>query len=134
MRTSKLLFLPLVFLLLTGCFGSGDIDTLDDPAPASSSRSGSADVQPGQKEIRIGMSASQLNQTLGQADSITTDSSGKEVWTYERKSADFVYTAGQELIIGGYMPNAQGGAPLTVVITFDAGRKVANFSYNQIPF
>ncbi len=137
MRTTKLLILSCALLLLSGCGGADKSDALDpfaSPSPASSSSPQSSAVPAGEKTIRIGMTTAQVSQALGQPDSVGTDTSGKEVWTYERKRAEFVYTTGQELFIGGYMSDAQGTGPLTLIIVLDAGRKVANFTYTQMPF
>jgi hypothetical protein len=78
------------------------------------------------------MSADRILRLLGQADSITSDDTGKETWTYNGKRADFIYAAGQDLIIGGYVPRSREGS-LSIMILFDANRKVMDFTYAVLP-
>jgi hypothetical protein len=130
----------LFIFLVSGCGGLGDTDTLGasvdtagktvhvDAAPELSGNQ----AQPGQIEVSIGMSADRILRLLGQADSITPADNGRETWTYNGKRADFIYAAGQDLIIGGYVPRSREGS-LTVMIVFDADRKVTDFTYVVLP-
>lgn len=110
-----------------------------------------------QKEIRKGMSAANVAEALGSPNIVTTDGEGREVWIYDKISTDVTYSKdsgglGAALLIGGASGGAFGGGlgsgdyrrsagaqsktqrTLTVVIKFDAEKKVRDFSYHSSRF
>ncbi len=139
MRVISLLVILCSALFLTACGGESDTNTLD-PVSTSSSSGSSEQAQRAQIEITVGMPATKVTQLLGPADSIDKNSKGQEVWTYEGKRARFIYASNagnvQALIIGGYTAEKEpaDALPLTLRVTFDNGRKVIDFAFNQMPF
>lgn len=110
-----------------------------------------------QKEIRKGMSAADVAETLGSPNIVTTDAEGREVWVYDKISTDVTYSKdsgglGAALLIGSASGGVFGGGlgsadysrsagarsktqrTLTVVIKFDAQKKVRDFSYHSSRF
>ena len=67
-----------------------------------------------QKEIRKGMSAADVAETLGSPNIVTTDAEGREVWIYDKISTDVSYSkdsggAGAALLIGSISGGVGGG-------------------------
>jgi len=110
-----------------------------------------------QKEIRKGMSAADVAEALGSPNIVTTDGEGREVWVYDKISTDVTYSKdsgglGAALLIGSASGGVFGGGlgsadynrsagarsktqrTLTVVIKFDAQKKVRDFSYHSSRF
>ncbi|MCK4988062.1 MAG: hypothetical protein KAS40_21155, partial [Desulfobacterales bacterium] len=110
-----------------------------------------------QKEIRKEMSAAEVAEVLGSPNIVTTDGEGREVWVYDKISTDVTYSKDSGglsaiLLIGGASGGAVGGGlgsadysrsagaqsktqrTLTVVIKFNAQKKVRDFSYHSSRF
>ena len=106
-----------------------------------------------QREIRHGMSNSEVAQVLGSPNIVSTDDKGREVWIYDKISTDKVYSTSRggvgALILG--VGNALGGfasgsteyeagaastsqRTLTVIIKFDEQGKVRDFAYHTSRF
>jgi len=94
-----------------------------------------------QREIHKGMAAGGVAEALGAPNIVTTDAEGREVWIYDRIATERAYAdesgyAG--LILLGY--GRQGGAStvsqrtLTVIVKFDAGRRVRDCAYHASRF
>jgi outer membrane protein assembly factor BamE (lipoprotein component of BamABCDE complex) len=94
-----------------------------------------------QKEIRIGMSGSDVASALGSPNIVTTDEERREVWVYDRISTTDVYSTssnyGTLLLIGG---SRESGArsrtqkSFTVIIKFDNEGLVRDFAYHTSKF
>lgn len=124
-------------LFLAACTSGSDTNTLD-PDKADSSQNTEAASQ---IEIPIGMAASRVLQLLGPADATDTDDSGRQMWRYSGKLAEYVYVSNSDgahtLVIGKYIRNPSEksfGLPLMLTLVFDQGRKVVNFNFAQIAF
>lgn len=110
-----------------------------------------------QREIRKGMSGSDVVSILGSPNLVTTDSEGRETWVYDKVSTEQVYSASQGgvgSLLGGLVGGAAGGLfggvsgnaergsgasstsqrTITVVIKFDAQGRVRDYSYRQSSF
>ncbi len=110
-----------------------------------------------QKEISKGMSAGQVAAVLGSPNIVTTDEKGGEVWIYDKISTDVTYSNSSAssaalLLGGGTSGNAGGGGlgfgslsqsagarsktqrTLTVVIKYDAHKRVRDFAYHASRF
>lgn len=94
-----------------------------------------------QKEIRKGMTQSDVIAVLGSPNIVTRDSTGKETWVYDKIASEASYSKDNGfifLILGGY--SKQGEAisttqkTLTVIIKFDENGKVESFSYHSSKF
>ena len=94
-----------------------------------------------QREIRIGMPSSQVVEALGSPNIVSTDENRLEVWVYDKIATDVSYSSsngGVWLIIGS-VGGSSGAAStsqrtLTIVIKFDADKKVRDFAYHSSSF
>ncbi len=94
-----------------------------------------------QREIRLGMSADKVVETLGSPNIVTTDENRLEVWVYDKIATDVTYSnndGGVWLIIGSVAGStgttSTSQRTLTVVIKFDADKKVRDFAYHSSSF
>lgn len=106
-----------------------------------------------QREIRIGMPASEVAAALGSPNIVTTDEKRREVWIYDKISTENAYSSSSggvsTLFIGlaaasgigvGAGGNASSGASstsqrtLTIIIKFDDNKRVRDFSYHTSRF
>jgi outer membrane protein assembly factor BamE (lipoprotein component of BamABCDE complex) len=120
---------------------SGCMSAAEHAAALHSTRDRDLTVGVVQREIRYGMSQSDVASALGSPNIVTREDSGNETWIYDKiateasRSAD---SGGWWIILAG--SNKQAGASattqrtLTVVVKFDAQRRVANFTYHSTKF
>jgi len=94
-----------------------------------------------QREIRIGMSSAQVIETLGSPNVVSTDENRLEVWVYDKIATDVSYSnsnGGVWLIFGAIGGNSGAASTsqrtLTIVIKFDADKKVRDFAYHSSSF
>ena len=110
-----------------------------------------------QREIRVGMSGEDVIMALGSPNIVTTDEHRQESWVYDRFATESVYSTSSggvnALILGGGLIGSAvlGGAGsagmsssagarsttqrnLTIVIKFDASKRVRDFAYRQSSF
>ncbi|MFB3784870.1 MAG: outer membrane protein assembly factor BamE [bacterium] len=94
-----------------------------------------------QKEIRTGMSGSQVAEVLGSPNIVTTDEKRREVWIYDKMSNTTVQSASAgylNLLIVGVEGNSGARSTsqrtLTVIIKFDEEQKVRDFAYHSSSF
>lgn len=94
-----------------------------------------------QREIRIGMPSSQVIETLGSPNIVSTDENRLEVWVYDKIATDVSYSnseGGVWLIFGAVGGNSGATSTsqrtLTIVIKFDADKKVRDFAYHSSSF
>ncbi len=106
-----------------------------------------------QREIRVGMSGSQVAQVLGSPNIVTTDEQRREVWVYDKISTESVHSESSggiaALVFGA--PGAVGAGGLgtanqsagarstsqrtfTVIIKFDEQKTVRDFAYHTTRF
>ena len=94
-----------------------------------------------QREIRIGMPSAQVIEVLGSPNIVSTDENRLEVWVYDKIATDVSYSnsnGGVWLILGAVGGNSGATSTsqrtLTVVIKFDADKKVRDFAYHSSSF
>lgn len=94
-----------------------------------------------QKEIKKGMSGSEVAQALGSPNIVSTDEQGREVWIYDKISTDRVQSESSgygTLILFGYSGSAGSSSTsqqtLTIIIKFDHDKKVRDFAYHTSRF
>lgn len=102
-----------------------------------------------QKEVRIGMSATEVAQVLGSPNIVTTDEERRETWIYDKIATDVTYSKSSGTIVGLIFGNSAAGAgsgsknagstttsqrTLTVIIRFDDDDQVRDFSYHTSRF
>lgn len=94
-----------------------------------------------QREIRIGMSSAQVIEVLGSPNVVSTDENRLEVWVYDKIATDVSYSnsnGGVWLLLGAVGGNSGATSTsqrtLTIVIKFDADKKVRDFAYHSSSF
>lgn len=94
-----------------------------------------------QREIHVGMSSAQVIEVLGSPNIVSTDENRLEVWVYDKMATDVSYSnnnGGVWLILGA-VEGSSGTASttqrtLTIVVKFDADKKVRDFAYHSSSF
>lgn len=94
-----------------------------------------------QKEIKIGMSSSDVIQALGSPNIITTDSMRRETWVYDKMSTEITIkssSGGAWLLIfggsGSKYSSTSSQRTLTIIIKFDEKGLVRDFAYRTSSF
>jgi len=94
-----------------------------------------------QREIKIGMSSSDVVEVLGSPNMVTTDSERRETWVYDKVSTEVSSSRSQAgvwlLVVGTGNSNArvsQSQKTLTIVVKFDEMGKVRDFAYRTSSF
>ena len=106
-----------------------------------------------QKEIKVGMSQTDVAEALGSPNIVTKDKDGKESWVYDKIASEASYSkssvggaggaggvTGNVLILGILTGGYESGASsttqktLTVVIKYDDQKLVESFSYHSSKF
>ncbi|MFC1534396.1 outer membrane protein assembly factor BamE, partial [Thermodesulfobacteriota bacterium] len=94
-----------------------------------------------QREIRVGMSSSEVVEVLGSPNVVTTDEQRREVWVYDKISTERAYSTSSGgisvLILGAFGESGASSSTqktLTVIIKFDNEKKVRDFAYRQSTF
>lgn len=94
-----------------------------------------------QREIKIGMSSSEVVEILGSPNMITTDDQRRENWVYDKISTQIDSSSSSSgvwlVVVGGSKSkNAYSSSQktLTIIIKFDNGGKVRDFSYRTSSF
>ncbi len=91
-----------------------------------------------QRNIKKGMSGAQVAEALGSPNVVSTDENGNEVWIYDKFYTEGVVSASNGLTFT--MSNVGGGAArtsqstITVIIKYDANKKVRDFAYHKSSF
>jgi len=103
--------------------------------------SGNLTVGTVQREIRVGMTGADVAQVLGSPNIVTTDEERREVWVYDRISTDTAYSSssgGVGILILGAGRSAGASSTtqktLTVIVKFDAEKRVRDFAYHSSKF
>jgi outer membrane protein assembly factor BamE (lipoprotein component of BamABCDE complex) len=90
-----------------------------------------------QRAIQKGMLAAAVAEALGSPNIVTTDEQGREVWIYDRIATERVHESGYAgVILAGY---ARGTSvltqrTLTVIVKFDADKRVRDYAYHAARF
>lgn len=90
-----------------------------------------------QRQIKVGMSSAEVIEALGSPNVVTTDEQRREVWVYDKIATDVAASSGYWTI--GLVGQSAGAASksqrtLTIVIKFDADKKVRDFAYHSSKF
>lgn len=95
-----------------------------------------------QREIRVGMTGSEVVSALGSPNIVTGSPTGGETWIYDRISTQRVYSQNvggvNALFLGGFSATTGASSTsqrtLTVIIQFDTAGRVRDFNYRQSSF
>ena len=138
-KRQKMKFNSTVFILACVHFGVG----CTAPPLPSDSDTNKTNLTAGvaQREIRKGMSGGEVATVLGSPNIVTSGPEGTEVWIYDQMSTRVEASSagtGVWFIIG--VTNQNTGAvkssqsTLTIVVKFDAAKKVTDVAYHQSKF
>lgn len=132
----KMLVVVMALIFVSGCSSAG--------SQLKSVKSDAGDrvtVGKVQREIRIGMPSAQVIEVLGSPNIVSTDENRLEVWVYDKIATDVSYSnsgGGVWLILVGVGGNSGAASSsqrtLTIVIKFDADKKVRDFAYHSSSF
>jgi outer membrane protein assembly factor BamE (lipoprotein component of BamABCDE complex) len=148
--------LALLVLLIIG-FGSGCVNAARNTEELHSTRDRDMTVGIVQREIRRGMSSTEVAEALGSPNIVQSDDGGQQTWIYDKIATEASYSRssgstggilgggvipGESLILGlitgNYDKNTGAYAStqrtLTVVIKFDRHNRVDAFSYHSSKF
>ncbi len=141
MRVQIMLYVIVCIALLSGCQSGG---SLYNPEADENLTVGTV-----QREIRLGMSSTEVAEALGSPNIVSTDEQRHETWIYDKISTQVAAkegSAGVWVLIPGGSAGALGGAggssksaaksqrTLTVIIKFDGDSRVKDFSYHTSRF
>ncbi len=94
-----------------------------------------------QKEIRVGMSGSDVVAALGSPNMVTTDDQRRETWVYDKVATESVTSSSNAwvfaVIVGGKGSTETSSTTqrtLTIIIKFDEQGKVRDFAYHSSKF
>jgi len=94
-------------------------------------------VAKAQRELKIGMSSSDVVSVLGSPNMVTTDDQRRETWVYDRVSqSSSSKGTGLNLIVfnTGKNSTTSSSKTLTIIVKFDENSKVRDFSYRTSSF
>lgn len=94
-----------------------------------------------QKEIRVGMTNTEVAEVLGSPNMVTTDEERREVWVYDKiatETAQSSNSGGINILILGVRGSSGAASTsqrtLTVVVKFDKQNRVRDFAYQTSRF
>ena len=131
----------IVYLLLGVLFLAGCSSAASHRRAVQSDAGDRVTVGKVQREIRIGMPSAQVIEVLGSPNIVSTDEDRLEVWVYDKIATDVTYSnnSGGAWLIYGSVGGSAGAVSksqrtLTIVIKFDANKKVRDFAYHSSTF
>ena len=127
-------------ILVIGWVGLGSLAGCTHPEPPAESAS-NLTVGTVQREIKVGMPASEVTAVLGSPNIVTTDAQRREEWIYDKVSSESVQTSnsvgGGIIIFGASSKQRQSSKTqrtLTIIVKFDENNLVRDFAYNYSQF
>jgi outer membrane protein assembly factor BamE (lipoprotein component of BamABCDE complex) len=130
-----LLVLPLLF---AGCQPVRDQAAAVHDAQNADSKITLGTVQ---REIKVGMSSTDVMSALGSPNMVTTDEQRRETWVWDKVSSESISTssvgAASILLLGvsgGSAVHSTTQRTLTIIVKFDPASRVRDFSYRSSSF
>lgn len=124
--------LLLSLLMITSCASTVNNNSLNEEKMT---------VAKVQKEIKVGMSSSDVIEILGSPNIITTDSNRRETWVYDKISTQITSSnssLGTWLLVfgasGSKTTSTSSQRTLTIIIKFDEKGLVRDFAYRTSSF
>ncbi|MDD5064245.1 MAG: hypothetical protein PHQ35_05750 [Phycisphaerae bacterium] len=90
-----------------------------------------------QREVKVGMSSSEVVEAIGSPNIVTKDSNGNETWVYDKVATDVAVSKGYwTLLLIGQEAGAASSSQrtLTIIIKFDEKSLVKTLSYHASKF
>jgi outer membrane protein assembly factor BamE (lipoprotein component of BamABCDE complex) len=125
-------------IAISGCYPTSLVDQQKD-MNAAKGEGNNLSIAKVQKEIRVGMSSSDVVSVLGSPNMVTTDDKRRESWVYDKVSTEGMASTSKGT---GFLwfPTDQNATvsrtqkTLTIVIKFDEKGMVRDFAYNTSKF
>lgn len=140
MKKSLSLVLPGILLIfaLTGCYPTSLVDQQKD-MNAAKGEGDNLSIGKVQKEIRVGMSSSDVVSVLGSPNMVTTDDKRRESWVYDKVSTEGMASTSKGIGFLWFPADRNATVSrtqktLTIVIKFDEKGMVRDFAYNTSKF
>jgi len=126
------LAVTLVTLLLSGCTASFHRSEVQD-------NSDRVTVGTVQREIRVGMTTTEVLDVLGSPNIVSTDDQRRESWVYDKIATETAYSTSSSGITSLIVGQSSGAASksqrtLTIIIKFDNKGRVRDFAYHTSRF
>ena len=140
MKKNLSLVLPgiLIVFVLTGCYPTSLVDQQKD-INAAKGEGDNLSIGKVQKEIRVGMSSSDVVSVLGSPNMVTTDDKRRESWVYDKVSTEGMASTSKGTGFLWFPADRNATVSrtqktLTIVIKFDEKGMVRDFAYNTSKF
>jgi outer membrane protein assembly factor BamE (lipoprotein component of BamABCDE complex) len=123
-------------LVLAGCGAQRDINATQAGPDGDRMTLGTV-----QRNIRIGMSSSEVLEAMGSPNIVTSGENGTETWVYDKIATDTVHSGSGAwwfiVVSGGNTSSnatSESQRTLTVIIKFDEHRQVRDLAYHSSRF
>lgn len=128
----------LLIIVLSGCYPTSLVDQQKD-MNAAKGEGDSLSIGKVQKEIRVGMSSSDVVSILGSPNMVTTDDKRRESWVYDKVSTEAMASGSAGRSFFWFPADSKATVSrtqrtLTIVIKFDEKGMVRDFAYNTSKF
>jgi outer membrane protein assembly factor BamE (lipoprotein component of BamABCDE complex) len=140
MKKNLSLVLPAIFVVITlsGCYPTSLVDQQKD-MNAAKGEGDNLSIGKVQKEIRVGMSSSDVVSVLGSPNMVTTDEKRRESWVYDKVSTEGMASTSKGTGFLWFPADrnttvSRTQKTLTIVIKFDEKGMVRDFAYNTSKF
>jgi outer membrane protein assembly factor BamE (lipoprotein component of BamABCDE complex) len=125
-------------IMLSGCYPTSLAEQQRDMQEAKG-QGDNISVGKVQKEVKVGMSSSDVVVALGSPNMVTTDDKRRETWVYDKVSTEAMASGSRGrsffwLPADGNAAVSTSQKTLTIIIKFDEKAKVRDFAYHQSKF
>lgn len=127
-----------VVIALSGCYPTSLVDQQKD-MNAAKGEGDNLSIGKVQKEIKVGMSSSDVVSVLGSPNMVTTDDKRRESWVYDKVSTEGMASTSKGIGFLWFPADRNATVSrtqktLTIVIKFDEKGMVRDFAYNTSKF
>lgn len=131
----------IIVTILVSVFMQGCVPVKEHRVAVQDDSSDRITVGKVQREIKKGMSSAKVVEVLGSPNIVSTDKDSNEVWIYDKVSSNSVGSSSSGgvnilLLFGQDSASASSSSQktLTIIIKFDAHKKVSSFKYHTSRF
>lgn len=125
-------------ILLTACYPTSLVDQQKDLRGAQDGGD-TLSIGKVQREIKVGMSSTDVVAALGSPNMVTTDDKRRESWVYDKVSTEAMVSTSSGMRFLWFPADNKGTASrsqrtLTIIIKFDEKNTVRDFAYHTSKF